>query len=489
MRTLRAKFILTFLVLTLVPAIAMALLIQDLLDRTLSIGVNTEVAAGLGAAMQAVQKIHAQEREQLSRELHKFAAAWHAQDAGSFHLREVGHVLAIVDSAGALRRIVPRDGRISYTLPPALAVLSTDTLLDAGSDSTAIRLVLPVQPGTFAVGQRTLAPALRGEIAAILRAAQYFNVIDLEKTRLQRSLWLVFLAVYVPMLALAGVAGWYLARRITAPLEALAAGTRRLAQGDWQHRVTISGRDEIGEMGQAFNAMVNDLQQQQEKLIGLEKLAAWREMARVLAHEIKNPLTPMQLMVQQMRDEYRGEDQHYRKMLGDCGDIINEEIEKLRQLAREFSDFARMPELHPASGQLNDLIRDVARLHATRTLKLDLDSSLPQIQFDWDALRRVLVNLIENAFQSSAEAEVTIRTRAAVSQDTIELMVSDTGPGIPAENLKKIFEPYFSTKKSGMGLGLAIVKRIIEEHQGSITAASQLGIGTQFFISLPVPIT
>ncbi len=485
MKTLRSKFILTFLTLTLLPAAAMALLIQSLLNKTLSIGVNAEIAAGLNAALQTVQQLQAQEREQLARELRAFTAAVRAHRLESFHSGNAAHAFALLDSSGVPQRFLPAAAQFFLPSNFSNSIPHSDTLLEAGSDSTAIRLIQWVQPGMLAAGQRTLTQRMRQQTANILRASQYFHVIDLEKTRMQRSLWQVFLAVYVPMLALAGLAGWYFARRMTAPLEQLAAGARRLAQGDWQHRVRIRGRDEIGEMGEAFNAMVQDLQEQQEKLIGLEKLAAWREMARALAHEIKNPLTPIQLMVQQMQDEYRGGNEPYQSLLAECGGIIAAEIEKLRRLVREFSEFARLPELHPAPGQLNDLIQEAARLYAARPLELMLAPALPQISFDEEALRRVLINLVENALQSSPQAEVTIHTREAVSKNEIEWIVADTGPGIPPENLKKIFEPYFSTKKSGMGLGLAIVKQIIEEHHGAIAVTSAAGKGSQFLISLP----
>ncbi|MGH7496535.1 MAG: ATP-binding protein [bacterium] len=485
MRTLRAKFIFVFLALTLVPAAAIALLTRNLLDKTLSLGLNAEVSSGLQAAVVALQQNYAGEREQLAAELRRLIASLRAVPNGAFVRQDSLHAFALVDSARQIQQTWPSRQSFSFAEQAVHEAFVADTLLDAGSDSTAIRLVGAVKPGTIAIGRRTLPPALRQRAAEILRATQYFALMDLEQNRLRRSLLLVFLAVYVPMLVLALLAGWYFARRMTAPLEELAAGTRRLAQGDWQHRVAMRTRDEIGEMGRAFNAMVSALQQQQEKLIGLEKLAAWREMARVLAHEIKNPLTPIQLMVQQMRDEYRGENQQYQNMLEECGGIINEEIEKLRKLVREFSDFARMPELHPAPGQLNDLIKEMARLHPTRVVRLDLDPALPPINFDWEAMRRVLINLVANALQSSPKAEVTIHTLVSSVHDTIEIIVADTGSGIPPENLKKIFEPYFSTKKSGMGLGLAIVKRIIEEHQGHITVASDVGNGTRFVISLP----
>jgi len=215
-------------------------------------------------------------------------------------------------------------------------------------------------------------------------------------------------------------------------------------------------------------------------------MAAWREIARVLAHEIKNPLTPIQLLVQQIQDAYRGDDENYRATLRESSGIINEEIDKLRRLVREFSDFARLPELQPAPAQLNALVLEVTRLYTRRVLKLELDQSLPMAAFDWEAMRRVLLNLIENALQSSPQTEVTIQTRHAADQ--VEIIVADTGPGIPAENLPRIFEPYFSTKKSGMGLGLAIVKQIVTEHGGAVTVTSSVGRGTCFQLLLPCAI-
>jgi two-component system nitrogen regulation sensor histidine kinase NtrY len=209
-------------------------------------------------------------------------------------------------------------------------------------------------------------------------------------------------------------------------------------------------------------------------------MAAWREIARVLAHEIKNPLTPIQLMVRQIQDEYRGEDAAYRQTLDECARIINEEIEQLRRLVREFSDFARMPELHPAPGQLNELATEVARLYSQRPLQLQLNPTLPPVRFDGEAMRRVLINLIENAMQASNTAAITMRTFHDHRSNEVAIAVEDTGPGIAPEYLPRIFEPYFSTKKSGIGLGLAIVKRIIEEHGGTISVHSETGRGCAF---------
>jgi signal transduction histidine kinase len=140
-----------------------------------------------------------------------------------------------------------------------------------------------------------------------------------------------------------------------------------------------------------------------------------------------------------------------------------------------------MPELHPTLGQLNELAAEVARLYPQRALNLQLDPALPKLNFDWEAMRRVLINLVENAMQASATAQITLRTFHTPNESAIA--VEDTGPGIPPENLSRIFEPYFSTKKSGIGLGLAIVKRIVEEHGGTISVQSEVGRGSRLIVN------
>jgi nitrogen fixation/metabolism regulation signal transduction histidine kinase len=486
LKTLRSKFIVLLLGLTLAPALVIAYFAQNLLEQTLAIGLNQDVSAGLEAALLAVQKQHASERELLAAELRRAAGHLQNNSTTPFQRSDSTHVLLWLDSTQQVLHAWPaeqKDVARALVLPQFSL---RDSLLDAGSDSLAVRLAHKLPNGAWLLGQRPLAESLRRQTTHIMSAAQYFNLLDLEAERLRRSLGLVFLAVYAPILLLSLLAGWYFSRLITQPLEQLASATRRLVQGDWQHRVAIHSNEEIGEMGQAFNAMVGDLQRQQEQVIALEKMAAWREIARVLAHEIKNPLTPIALMVQQVQDEYRGESDEYRAMLKKCGAIISEEINKLQKLVREFSDFARMPELHLAPAQVNDLLKEVAALHASRVIKLELDPALPRFAFDWEALRRVFINLVQNALQSSPTAEVTLATNWLAREQRVEITVADTGSGIPRENLRRIFEPYFSTKKSGMGLGLAIVKRIVEEHRGTIAVTSEVGRGTKFIIGLAV---
>ena len=232
--------------------------------------------------------------------------------------------------------------------------------------------------------------------------------------------------------------------------------------------------------------MVERVQEKQQQVIALEKMAVWREMARILAHEIKNPLTPIQLTVQQLRDKYPGGDAEYGRLLDECMEIITDELASLQKLVREFSDFARMPQLQKSSASLNDVLADLCKLYSDQPVRCEYDPAVPAFAFDAEQIRRVVINLVENSLHSIAEkggGEVILRTQAMDHE--VVLICEDTGAGIAAETLQRIFEPDFSTKKTGMGLGLAIVRRIIEEHGGRIEVQSTPGTGTRFTIILP----
>ncbi|MDZ7289266.1 MAG: HAMP domain-containing histidine kinase [candidate division KSB1 bacterium] len=483
MKRLRTKFILIFILLTLLPALPVAYLVRYFVERSLGIALQKPMTEGLTSALDLLSLQMNAERQKLVAQLHNFIRNLDATELTKWNWNKYEPItVALVDSSGETLQSWPKLAAINFEKSVLQNLLPGDSLVNVGSDSVTMRLALRLpqrmQPAAWLVAEQNFSEKLQHHAHTIINAAQTRQYLDLKEFELRRGMLLAFLAVYAPMLLFSLGMGWYFARRITSPLAELARGVQQLAAGRWEHRVTVRSQDEIGQLGTAFNQMVGDLRRQQEQVIALEKMAAWREIARVLAHEIKNPLTPMQLMVRQIQDEYPGTDEAYRQTLRECCRIIDEEIEKLRQLVREFSDFARMPELHPAPGQFNELATEVAKLYSQRPVELQLDPALPQCNFDWDAMRRVLINLIENAMQASATATITLRTFH--SPNEIAIAVEDTGPGIPSENLSRIFEPYFSTKKSGIGLGLAIVKRIVEEHGGTISVQSEVGRGSRF---------
>ena len=270
-------------------------------------------------------------------------------------------------------------------------------------------------------------------------------------------------------------------------MQILADGTQKIASGDWQHRVEYAAQDELGQLVTAFNRMVEEVKTRQDRVVQLEKMTVWREMARVLAHEIKNPLTPIQLTVQQLNDKYDDKNSAYGLLLKECTDIINDELQNLQQLVREFSEFARMPKLQKTTGSLNELIAETARRYRDLDITTKLDSEVPEMLLDFEKMRRVLINFFYNirySIHEKGSGAIVITTQK--TGEMVLLRFSDTGTGISEQALAKIFEPHFSTKKSGMGLGLAIVRNIVQEHGGSIRCNSELGRGATFDIELPM---
>ncbi|MCM2358892.1 MAG: ATP-binding protein [Geobacteraceae bacterium] len=248
-------------------------------------------------------------------------------------------------------------------------------------------------------------------------------------------------------------------------------------------------RDENGEfMGTVV--VFDDLTQ----LINAQRMAAWREVARRIAHEIKNPLTPIQLSAQRLRKRYLARFSEDETVFDECTDTIIKSVNEMKILVDEFSNFARMPAAQPSANNLNDIIREAQTLyqeaHRTITFNFQADELLPQLQLDRDQIKRVLINLLDNAVAAIVgEGRIDIESRYNKELQMATCIVSDTGPGIAPEDRSRLFEPYFSTKKTGTGLGLSIVNSIISDHHGFIRVKDNFPQGTKFIIELPVSST
>jgi two-component system, NtrC family, nitrogen regulation sensor histidine kinase NtrY len=309
----------------------------------------------------------------------------------------------------------------------------------------------------------------------------------------------VYTAFMLSVIIVALAVGVVLSRRVTRRVSLLAAATRQLGAGDLRVHVPIDVNDEIGELTREFNTMVRDLRESRTRIEYLQRIGAWQEFARRLAHEIKNPLTPIQLAIQELDRSYRGDDAPFARRLGDARAIIEEEVAALRRLTSEFSAFAKLPEASLAQADLNDYLREVSRslesaiiLHEERgpsaELTLELCTAQLPVRIDAMMLKRCLDNLVRNAAQALAlqpePHRIEIRTERA--EHTAVLEVHDNGPGIAESERQRVFDPYFTTKTEGTGLGLPIVKKVVLEHGGEIQCGqSPLG-GALFRIELPL---
>jgi two-component system nitrogen regulation sensor histidine kinase NtrY len=235
------------------------------------------------------------------------------------------------------------------------------------------------------------------------------------------------------------------------------------------------------------------------QMVKVQRMEAWREVARRIAHEIKNPLTPIQLSAQRIRRRFRGavQDPGDQKVFDECVGAITGQVQTLKRLVDEFSNFARLPAANPKPEDLNSLVAEaVASYHGSEgvAFETDFDPKLPQVDLDREQMRRVLTNLIDNAVAALGEEEgegpvggvVELRTVHDAPLETVRLEVADTGAGIRPEDRRRIFEPYFSTKRHGTGLGLAIVSRIVADHRGYIRVHDNRPRGTRVIVELPV---
>jgi len=286
---------------------------------------------------------------------------------------------------------------------------------------------------------------------------------------------------------------FWAARRITLPVERLAEGARAVASGDWHARVDIASRDEIGELARAFNSMTLQLVEQRDRLVQAERVAAWRELARRLAHELKNPLFPLQITIENLQRAKEQAPEQFDEVFRESSGTLLAEMANLKKIIGRFSDFAKMPPPQLERVDVNELVRQTMRLFEAQfqaagrppiEARIECSDETGAIEADPEQLSRALQNLALNAIDAMPEGG-TLRVSTARRGGAIELEISDTGQGLTEEECERLFTPYYTTKLHGTGLGLAIVQSVVADHKGKITVESEPGRGTTFRIELP----
>jgi two-component system nitrogen regulation sensor histidine kinase NtrY len=472
-------------------------------------------------------------------------------------------------------------------------------------------------PPSVVVAGTVLDPEIAGMSESLVRAYQNYRQLEVQKPEIKASYVLLILMVTLVILLTSSWVGLYLARRVTVPIEALAEGTRRVADGDLGHRVDVAADDELGVLVESFNRMTGELEdsrllleskneelertnqrlaeerglistvlknvaagvlsvdqegrvstcndaalamlhQSEAELLGCpleaswndaergkllqlyrkargrtrrevqlrlggdwktlevgvtpmqdhegaptghvivledlteliqaQKLATWNEAARRVAHEIKNPLTPIRLSAERLLKKYREGDPLLGQTLEDGVKTIVREVASMKQMVDEFARFARMPRPQPTEVDLEELMRETLQLYRDVKPGLDLawtvTSEARRARFDKEQVRGVLINLLDNAVEATP-VPGSVDVRAIANNGTVVLQVADSGPGIPEDAKEKLFLPYYSTKGRGSGLGLAIVHRVVTDHGGTIRVEDNRPSGTVFTIELP----
>jgi signal transduction histidine kinase len=285
----------------------------------------------------------------------------------------------------------------------------------------------------------------------------------------------------------------WVAARITRPVEELAEGAREVAAGRWDTHIRVRGRDEIGQLAGAFNEMTLTLAEQKERLLQTERVAAWRELARRLAHELRNPLFPMQITVENLQRARQLENKQFMEVFNESTATLRAELANLNAIVGRFSDFAKMPVPHFSRVNVNEALRDVVRLFEAQfnevgkpiiTPEFFLTEPLPEIDADAEMLHRAFQNLVLNALDAMP-AGGTLSMRTLEHEGAVRIEVADTGKGLTPEECSRLFTPYYTTKSQGTGLGLAIVQSVVSDHHGTISVVSEEGRGATFRIELP----
>ena len=398
--------------------------------------------------------------------------------------------------AAAVQR-TPRLERATWLSPDGATIAEAESAVAAPDgewrDAPA-RVALPdggQLECTFAIEARFFAEL--DEARAIAERSRDFEKLGGE---IRRTLLRSFGALVVLAALVAAALGILIARRTTSRVSDLVLATRRLAAGDLSVQVN-PGRssDEVAGLARAFNAMVREVREARDRIVYLEKISGWQDVARRLAHEIKNPLTPMKLAFQQLEARWkkspaREADPEFGKVVKDAGEIVRDEIGTLQRLVEEFSAFAKLPEVRAEAADLGAFVDDFVRTSPQVAERANVEvvraAGAAPVALDRALMRRVLANLCANAIEAALPGRARIHLGVARTRDRAVLTVSDEGPGIDRAVKDRIFDPYFTTKGTGTGLGLAIVKKIVLQHGGEIQVGERPGGGASFLVVLPL---
>jgi two-component system, NtrC family, nitrogen regulation sensor histidine kinase NtrY len=480
---LQLKLTVALVLIVMTPLVASAYLIDQLGKAAANVAAGE--AASRIATMEKAKHTYT-DLVDLTKRLHGEIAERLAQRTDFLTLDPTVNLAKVINEEPGLRAIAllrPDGSAAAEADRPLPGPAWRDKVVDQplGDAGATLRL-------TFAVSATVNDDLL--QLQESIDAATTFSRIRTALPDSYRTAFLVLLGV--AGLAAAGFGVWassFVTRRITA----LVSTARKVSDGQLDARVALRGQDEMAELGSAFNTMLDDLDQTRAQLEYLQRMGVWQDVARRLAHEIKNPLTPIQLAVQQCVSAYKGDDARYAQLLRDTGEIVEEEIEGLRRLVDTFRTLGALPKVEKAPIALAEVIEEL-RLDPAMATRLALapPDAPVTVRADKLLLKRVLANLVENAIHAGQEAGsaglVAIGWTADPARDVVTITVDDHGKGVGEASRDKIFDPYVTTKATGTGLGLAIARKIAIEHGGDLVLSADRAPtgGARFVVSLPL---
>jgi two-component system nitrogen regulation sensor histidine kinase NtrY len=507
--TLRQRLLALFLLVSLIPSLGLTLVVTLYLSRSITALRNPETEHALAQSLEVIRE----GIERLGSDARQHAEVM-ALDPATRRLLETGQTADLerrlreeARNRGldyiCLYKIGPPVERVfgarlgpRITLPEPereslLSALEQGGLITGGEAPRQVSGIAPIGKGYMILAGYQLDPEISKEILALQQNLTMYRKLGVYTWVSERSLW-IFAALWTLVLGLISFALAYFVSRDTArPILELRGAMERVSSGDLSHRLAPSGTKEVRYLGNAFNQMVGELQTSRRALVRAERLAAWREVARAVAHEIRNPLTPIQFALERLKDEARRPEAPRAKVVEENADLILNEVHSLQEFVNAFSAVAQLPEPHFAPCDVGALAESVAKLYRGSSpveFRVEIASPVPLAWADEAQIQRVLVNLIKNAMEASGgRGTVTLRAIREDGQDlSLRVEVEDTGPGMDPATLERAVAPGFTTKSTGSGLGLTLVQRIVEQHSGRFGLESNPGIGTRAWFTLPV---
>jgi len=512
--TLRRRLLALFFLIALVPSLGLTFFVTQYLAKSLAALRNPETERALAQSLEVIR----QGIERLGSDAQHHATVMSEEDAATRLLqagklpeverwlrddareRGLDYVVLYHNSAPRMVRVFGARFGPRITIPEPdrealLSALNEGGLVTGGEVPRQVSGVAAFGSNYLIFAGYQLDPEISSEIEALQKNLTMYRRLGVYTWLSERSLW-VFAGLWSLVLGLVSfLLAVLVSRSIAKPVLALESGMERVSSGDLAHRVVPSGTREVRYLGNAFNRMVEEIQSSRRALLRAERLAAWREVARAVAHEIRNPLTPIQFALQRLQEEARRPERPRAEVISENAESILREVRSLQEFVTAFSAVAQLPEPKPASCDMAALVEDVARLYRGSTpveFRVEVERPVPLAWADSGQIQRVLVNLIKNATEAMAsDGTITLRVRrdgAPGAGSAVALEVEDTGNGIglPKENRNRLLEPYVTTREKGTGLGLAIVKRILEDHGGELELTdAPSGQGALAILRLP----
>jgi nitrogen fixation/metabolism regulation signal transduction histidine kinase len=455
---IRTRLIAVFLAATIVPLIVTGVLMSSLLEQSLSYTTTGELNRLSQSLEETGRDYYVQARETLRKEA----------KTGTLQPRSFG--------AAARDAWPPAVGEFWDSGEPERFVLSGE-----GGDRIEYMLRGPAGVQVF---ERSLGNVHMEDLRAQIRDTREL-VEQADQLDLRRGLTTVLMMLIAAVWIVSFGFLIFIANRMSRPIQQLTAGLSELAAGNLAVRLDARGSDEIARAVGAFNSTAGQLQRDREKLVYLTQVASWQMLARKMAHELKNALTPIRLTV----EEIRARPHHEPRFMDDAVRIVVSEVESLERRVRAFSEFASEPEVRMSPLDLNAIAEERVALlrsgHPAVRYTLELAADLPQVVADADRIKGILTNLLENAAQAAAGGQVLVRSYR--QEDLVHVEVHDSGPGLSAEAQATLFEPTISFKEGGMGLGLSIARKDALLCAGDLMAIDGRLGGAGFRLALPLP--